>query len=146
MGSADHLSYTVIGDNVNLGSRLEGLTKTYGVGLLVSEATRGAAGDGFVSRELDLVAVKGKALPVRIYELLGTSAEAARWNALVSRFEQALAMFRDQRWDDAAAAFRALLEDFPGDGPSKLYLERCRRFAASPPPSPWNGVTVMETK
>jgi len=146
MGSADHLSYTVIGDNVNLGSRLEGLTKNYGVGLLISEATRAAAGPGFLSRELDLVAVKGKALPVRIHELLGRAGEASRHGALIADFGKALAMFRERRWAEAEAACAALLEQHPGDGPSTLYAKRCRAFAAAPPPADWAGVTVMETK
>jgi len=146
MGSSDHLSYTVIGDNVNLGSRLEGLTKNYGVSLLVSEATLAAAGGGFVARELDVVAVKGKALPVRIYELLGRAAEASRWDDLIARFEAALELFRGRNWQEAEAAFAALLEAYPGDGPSKTYIGRCRRFAAEPPPEDWGGITKMETK
>ncbi|HXC51115.1 MAG TPA: adenylate/guanylate cyclase domain-containing protein [Candidatus Limnocylindrales bacterium] len=146
MGSSAHLSYTVIGDNVNLGSRLEGLTKTYGVSLLVSEATRAAAGDAFVARELDVVAVKGKALPVRIYELLGRAADASRWNDLIARFDAALALFRARRFPEAESAFATVLEKYPEDGPSRLYISRCRIFAASPPPENWGGVTVMETK
>ncbi len=146
MGSTHHLSYTVMGDNVNLGSRLEGLTKMYGVSLLVSEATLEAAGDGFVARELDLVAVKGKALPVRIFELLGRGADTAPLVELKTRFEAALALFRARRWEDASAAFSSILELRPEDGPSLLYVERCDAFAASPPPADWDGVTVMETK
>ena len=146
MGSADHLSYTVIGDNVNLGSRLEGLTKTYGVGLLVSEATREAAGDGFISRELDLVAVKGKALPVRVFELLGRVEEGERWRTLVERFAQGLALFRGRRWEEAEAVFASLLELHPNDGPSRVYAARCRAFAAEPPAADWIGVTKMDTK
>jgi adenylate cyclase len=146
MGSQAHLSYTVIGDNVNLGSRLEGLTKTYGVGLLVSEATLAAAGEDFVARELDIVAVKGKALPVRIFELLGRAVEASRWTDLVMRFQRALAMFRERRWTEAEIAFQSLLESYPNDGPSRLYVARCRAFRKSPPPEDWGGVMVMETK
>ena len=146
MGSTHHLSYTVMGDNVNLGSRLEGLTKNYGVSLLVSEATLAAAGDGFIARELDLVAVKGKALPVRIFELLGRSADEPKWRDLVRGFTEALAMFRARRWDEAAAAFAALLEAHPEDGPSRVYVKRSQAFAASPPGPEWAGVNVMETK
>ena len=146
MGSTAHLSYTVMGDNVNLGSRLEGLTKNYGVAALVSEATRAAAGEQFLTRELDLVAVKGKALPVRVYELLGRRGDDATLEALAQRFEDALALFRNQRWEEAEAAFETLLQDYPGDGPSNVYAARCRRFAATPPPEGWAGLTVMETK
>ncbi|MFN2425605.1 MAG: CHASE2 domain-containing protein [Candidatus Binatia bacterium] len=146
MGSSHHLSYTVMGDNVNLGSRLEGLTKTYGVSLLVSEATLTAAGDGFVARELDLVAVKGKALPVRIFELLGRTADESQWGDLVRAFADALALFRARRWDAASAAFAVLLEAHPEDGPSRLYMKRCRMYSESPPPADWAGVTVMDTK
>jgi adenylate cyclase len=146
MGSASHLSYTVIGDNVNLGSRLEGLTKTYGVSLLVSEAVCEQAGDAFVTRELDVVAVKGKALPVRIFELVGRAADAASTSDLVTHFATALGLFRKREWARAEAAFMALLEAYPGDGPSNLYVKRCRIFASDPPPADWAGVTVMETK
>jgi adenylate cyclase len=146
MGSSAHLSYTVIGDNVNLGSRLEGLTKTYGVSLLISEATRAAAGADYVARELDLVAVKGKALPVRIYELIGRAADFAKFSDLVERFEAALALFRERKWSEAESAFATVLDLYPDDGPSRLYVRRCRTFRKEPPPDDWGGVTVMETK
>lgn len=146
MGSSAHLSYTVMGDNVNLGSRLEGLTKNYGVGLLVSEDTRRAAGDRFVTRELDLVAVKGKALPVRVYELLGRQKDADQWADLVARFEEALNVFRERRFEEAGALFTALLQQHPTDGPTRLYVERCRVFTETPPAEDWGGVTVMTTK
>jgi adenylate cyclase len=131
---------------VNLGSRLEGLTKTYGVSVLVSEATRQAVGDAFIARELDLVAVKGKALPVRIFELLGRAAEQTKWSDLVARFDRALALFRSRQWDEAESEFANVLAAYPDDGPSRLYVKRCRAYAASPPDDTWAGVTVMETK
>lgn len=146
MGSHHHLSYTVMGDNVNLGSRLEGLTKMYGVSLLVSEATVEAAGGGFLARELDLVAVKGKALPVRIYEMVGLAGEEATWKDLLESFGAALSLFRAQKWQDALDAFTALLERHPGDGPTELYVKRLRNFVEFPPPADWAGITVMETK
>jgi adenylate cyclase len=146
MGSHHHLSYTVMGDNVNLGSRLEGLTKNYGVSLLVSEATLVAAGDGFIARELDLVAVKGKALPVRIFEIVGRKGEEGDWKDLVDSFTEALALFRGMRWQDALDAFSALLARYPDDGPTQLYVKRARNFVEAPPPADWPGITVMETK
>ena len=146
MGSARRLSYTVIGDNVNLGSRLEGLNKMYGSHIIASEATVQAARGVLVARELDLVRVKGKRLPVRIYEILGTADERERWEPLVRGFDAGLAAYRAQRWDDAMFAFAAVLEKYPDDGPAQLYIERCRDMLAAPPESDWDGVTIMETK
>jgi adenylate cyclase len=135
-----------MGDNVNLGSRLEGLTKNYGVSLLVSEATLEAAGGGFIARELDLVAVKGKALPVRIFEMVGRAGEESEWKDLVDSFTAALALFRGMRWQEALDAFSELLERYPHDGPTRLYVKRSRNFVEAPPPADWAGITVMETK
>jgi adenylate cyclase len=146
MGSARRLSYTVIGDNVNLGSRLEGLNKMYGSHIIASEATIQAAQGVLVARELDLVRVKGKRLPVRIYEILGTADERERWGLLVQGFDAGLAAYREQRWDEAMFAFAAVLGKYPDDGPAQLYIERCRDMLAAPPESDWDGVTIMETK
>ncbi len=146
MGSAQHLSLTVMGDNVNLGSRLEGLNKMYGTHIIVSEACLQEAADAVVARELDLVRVKGKYEPVRIFELLALAEDREPWSRLLEHFNAGLAAYRQRRWDEAVAHLSAVLEERPGDGPAALYLARCRTLADSPPPVDWDGVTVMESK
>jgi adenylate cyclase len=146
MGSAQHLSLTVMGDNVNLGSRLEGLNKMYGTHAIASESTLRAVGDVAVARDLDLVRVKGKHEPVRIFELLAMDGERDRWAPLLESYGAGIEAYRQRRFADARASFAAVLASHPDDGPAKLYVERCEMMAADPPAPDWDGVTVMKTK
>ncbi|HVK87144.1 MAG TPA: adenylate/guanylate cyclase domain-containing protein, partial [Kofleriaceae bacterium] len=138
MGSAARFDYTVLGDQVNLGARLEALTKELGVGILVGEATaRGAAGD-FVFREIDVVRVKGRAGAVPVFELVGRKGDVT----VDPAFGEALALYRRRDLAAARAAFAALT----GDPVAVVLAARCSVLAEHPPPEDWDGVYDQRSK
>ena len=146
MGSEKRLSWTAMGDNVNLASRLEGMTKQYRSSIIISESTYSEIKHQFVAREIDKIRVKGKKHPVTIYQLLGMSTDQSRYDMLLNDYNAALECYRTYNWKEAAGRFGPILAANPLDGPTQVLLQRCLEFMEQPPDDDWDGVYVMKAK
>ena len=149
LGSSFHFTYTVLGDNVNLTSRLEGLTKQYGVNIIISESTYGHVSGLFDCRELDVVRVKGKQRPIKIYELIGekgTTASSDGVEKYLSEWENCLSLYRGRLWNEAEYALNKFMERHGENLTAQLYIDRCAHYKINPPDMDWDGVTTFVTK
>ena len=148
MGGIGKFDYTVIGDSVNLGSRLEGANKQYGTYIMASERTQELVKDYFVFRELDLLVVKGKTMPIKVFELLGRKDDSvpAKKISAVEQYLGGLELYRRKQFAEAIKKFNEALVIDPTDSPSSLYIERSQVYLDTPPPDDWNGVFILKTK
>lgn len=147
IGSDFMMSYTVMGDTVNLASRLESANKAYGCRCLISQATASLSGDSFELREIDRLVVVGQSQPQIVFEIMGRKGELEPDQLLLrTRYAEGLAAYRARQWDAAHSAFTRALEAVAGDGPSMTFIDRIDRFKQDPPPADWDGAWHLESK
>jgi len=152
IGSNERLNYTALGDSVNLAARLEGVNKSYGSSVIISEVVYKDIAEFAIVRPLDVVAVKGKNEGIKIYELValqGTDPLLLPTDAqlkFTEQFTRGFTLYLEKRWDEAIDAFKDLQMRYPEDLPCGLYIERCQGYKKTPPPKDWDGINHLHSK
>ncbi len=147
MGSVNRMDYTMMGDTVNIAARLEGVNKVYGTYSMAGESTLESVGDDIFTRQIDHVAVVGRAEPVAIYQLLGLNEEIdSKTKSAMDLYLEGVKCYRDQQWSKARKIFNDVLEIIPDDSPSVTMIKRCDEYEITPPVEGWDGSFSMTTK
>ncbi|MCC7349669.1 MAG: adenylate/guanylate cyclase domain-containing protein [Phycisphaerales bacterium] len=146
MGSSRKFNYTVLGDSVNLGSRLEGANKFYGTRIMLADSTAKQVQGQFLLRPLDVLRVKGKQQPMAVFELMDEGPGEEKLRDLAKRYESAFVLYQQRQWDAAEKILLELQQQFADDGPTATLLARISKFHKEPPPSNWDGVYVAKDK
>jgi adenylate cyclase len=147
LGYKERLNYTIVGDTVNVSSRLEGINKVYGTKIIVSENTYNECQESFEFRHLDRVSLLGRSQGMNIYELISPiNGISTKHKKIYEFYEAGLRYYFDQKWSKALDFFNEVIKYQPKDTPSRLMLNRCLRYKISPPPKGWNGVFAQTVK
>jgi len=148
MGGTSRFDYTVIGDSVNLGSRLESANKQYRTRIMIGQRTHELVKDHIIARELDMLVVVGKTEPIRVYELIGMKDGQMdpKLEKFLDLYAKGLQLYRSREWTSAIEHFEKALKLKPDDYPSQIYIERSNLYIMTPPPDDWNGVFILRSK